>query len=161
MLYAAYGSNLHPLRLVERAPSARLVGTEFLEGWSLHFHKRGQDRSGKCNIERGGAGVYLALYELHASDQRQLDRIEGDGYSRTTLDVPGHGACLTYTALPHAVDDELQPFDWYMELVMLGARRLAFDGRYIEQLATITCVEDPHHGRREQHFRLIQSIRDT
>lgn len=159
MLYAAYGSNLHPSRLKERTPSATLVGTAFLEGWSLHFHKRGKDRSGKCNIETGGVGVYLALYELHVADQRQLDQIEGNGYSRTQLEVPGYGDCLTYRARPGAVDDELQPFDWYLELVMLGARKLAFHDSYVEQLAAIESIEDPHAVRRERHFRLIESIR--
>jgi hypothetical protein len=34
VLYAAYGSNLHPLRLAARAPSAALLGTCALPGWS-------------------------------------------------------------------------------------------------------------------------------
>ena len=161
MLYAAYGSNLHPHRLTERTPSASFVGTAFLDGWSLHFHKRGRDTSGKCNIEPGGTGVYLALYELHAVDQRRLDRFEGNGYARTSVHVAEFGECLTYTALPGAVDDELRPFDWYLELVMLGARQHAFDGSYVERLATIETIEDPHTGRREEHFRLIESIREA
>ena len=45
MLYAAYGSNLHPARLSRRAPSAEFVGTALLPGWELRLHKRGQDGS--------------------------------------------------------------------------------------------------------------------
>ncbi len=159
MFYAAYGSNLHPARLSERTPSASLVGTSFLDGWSLRFHKRGKDRSGKCNIERGGGGVFLALYEMEAADQRELDRIEGNGYTRTELAVPGFGQCMTYRAVPDAVDDTLDPFDWYVELVVLGARTLEFDGAYIDELAATRTVVDPHSVRREHHYRLIEAIR--
>jgi hypothetical protein len=40
--YFAYGSNLHPLRLQERVPSAALLGWTHLHGWELRFDKRGR-----------------------------------------------------------------------------------------------------------------------
>ena len=42
MLYAAYGSNLHPVRLSARVRAARLLGAGSVTGWELRFNKRGQ-----------------------------------------------------------------------------------------------------------------------
>lgn len=83
MYYAAYGSNLHPLRLRERVASARLIGTHFLADWSLRFHKRSRDKSAKCNIDAGGSGIYVAVSDISVADMRTLDGIEGlgSGYS--------------------------------------------------------------------------------
>ena len=41
-LYAAYGSNLDPQRMAERAPYSPVAGTGWLEGWRLTFG--GEDR---------------------------------------------------------------------------------------------------------------------
>ena len=65
MLYAAYGSNLHPGRLRKRVPSADLVGCAKIEGWSLNFNKRGKDGSGKCSIGVSrNSFVYVAVYDM-------------------------------------------------------------------------------------------------
>ena len=48
--YLAYGSNLHPLRLTLRVPSARVIGVVEMPGYMLEFHKRSIDGSGKCLI---------------------------------------------------------------------------------------------------------------
>ena len=51
LYYLAYGSNLHPVRLTERVPSARFLGLTSLFGYQLRFHKRHEpDGSGKCNM---------------------------------------------------------------------------------------------------------------
>lgn len=83
--YLAYGSNLHPLRLVRRVPSARLVGTVPLPGYRLAFHKRGMDGSAKCDLEladESGSLAYGAVYSVAAQDIHGLDRLEdlGAGY---------------------------------------------------------------------------------
>ena len=87
MKYAAYGSNLHPLRLSRRLPSAELISSAYLPDWSLHFHKRSIDESGKCNIRRGGSGVHYAIFEISLEDKLALDRIEGVGPELATLIV--------------------------------------------------------------------------
>nr|MDQ2697092.1 gamma-glutamylcyclotransferase [Pseudomonadota bacterium] len=84
--YFAYGSNLHPLRLRERVPSATVLGVAELAGWRLRFHKRGQDRSGKCNIiptGRSGDRVIGVIYAMAAADKDKLDAAEGLGKGYT------------------------------------------------------------------------------
>ena len=160
MLYLAYGSNLHPRRLRARTPSARLVGSAHLDGWSLHFRKRGQDGSGKCSILEGGSGVHVAVYEICQDDLLRLDAIEGvgRGYVRETVSLTGFGSCHTYIAESDYVDDALLPFDWYRELVVQGASYLGFDGAYVDRLRQHPTCLDPDARRHEAHWALLREI---
>ena len=161
MRYAAYGSNLHPFRLSERVASAELVTTGFLPGRNLHFHKRSQDGSGKCNIMTGSEGVHVAVYDVSAADKKALDRIEGvgEGYIEIDLDVPDVGLCASYVAAETHVDDSLLPYDWYRELVLLGARAQHFPKAYIDAIAAIPCRADPDVDRRARNGAIIEAIR--
>ena len=161
MLYAAYGSNLHPLRLAQRVVSARLVATRFLPDWSLHFHKRSQDGSGKCNILRGGEGVHFAIFDISAADKLVLDRIEGvgAGYSNASLRVPGLGDCATYAAQPSHIDDSLAPYDWYKELVLTGARLHRFPDKYLDRIESTLADADPHPDRRIQSWKTVDLVK--
>ncbi|MBT8092178.1 MAG: gamma-glutamylcyclotransferase [Gammaproteobacteria bacterium] len=161
MRYAAYGSNLHPLRLSERIASAEFIATSFLPDRSLRFHKRSKDGSGKCNIITGGEGVHVAIFDISKEDKKTLDKIEGvgAGYLQLNLDVPGLGPCATYVAAAAHIDDTLLPYDWYRELVLLGARVQRFPEDYIDALAAIPCREDPDASRRDMNRRTIEAIR--
>lgn len=78
-LYAAYGSNLDPERMILRAPHSPLQGTGWLEGWRLTFG--GEDISWESPlgtvVEDAGHRVYVALYDLHPADEKTLDEWEG------------------------------------------------------------------------------------
>lgn len=162
MLYAAYGSNLHPVRLRARIPAARPVTTHLLDGRSLAFHKRGRDGSGKCSLVPGGAGAHVAIYEIGEDDKRILDAIEGlgCGYREEILDLPGIGQCATYVAEAAYVDDSLRPYDWYRELVLLGAAAQRFPREYLERISGVATVEDPDPERAHEHRDLIARIRN-
>ena len=92
--------------------------------WSLHFHKKSNDKSGKCNIVSGGDGIHVAVFDISVEDKLKLDDIEGlsTGYSKLTLSVPGFGDCASYIADESHIDNSLAPYDWYKELVLIGAR---------------------------------------
>lgn len=160
MRYLAYGSNLHPLRIGMRVESARFLGTAFVGGWSLKFHKRGKDGSGKCNIVAGGDGVHAAIYRLSDADHVVLDRIEGlgYGYEAGTIDVPGFGACHAYLGDPEYLDDSLAPFDWYRALVLLGARYHGFPSGYVETIAAVRAEQDPDAVRRAENELIVERI---
>ena len=158
MLYAAYGSNLHPLRLAKRISSAEFVGTGFLPDWSLHFHKRGADGSGKGNVLSGGEGVHIAIFEISADDKLILDGIEGVGYSATLLDVPTFGECVSYVADESHIDGTLEPYDWYKQLVLIGAKTHCFPASYLNRIESIATCEDPDSERRKKQFETIQHI---
>ncbi len=157
--YAAYGSNLHPARLSKRVPSARLLGTGFLPGFSLRFHKLSDvDGTGKCNIVAGGPGVYLAIFDIATSERNHLDQIEGPGYERQEIDVDEFGVCSTYLAASASIVDALQPADWYKEYVVRGARFHAFPGQYLLSLENQSSVADPDSERSCREWQWVNEL---
>lgn len=163
MLYAAYGSNLHPLRLGERISSARLVTTSFLPDWSLYFHKRSKDGSGKCNIRSGSDGIHVAIFDINVGDKVILDKIEGlgSGYAELSLEVPDIGSCFSYTAQKSHIDSSLFPYDWYKELVLMGARVHGFPDNYVDQIRSQSTCEDPDPDRRTDGWKTVEMVKSS
>lgn len=160
MRYAAYGSNLHPRRLIARLPGAQLLGTADVPGWSLRFHKRGKDQSGKCDIVPSDNCIHVAVYEFDGQLLRKLDGIEGEGYERNRLIVPGFGDCQTYFAKTAYVDGALFPFDWYREYVLIGARRHGFPGAYLSAIERIAVCSDPDEARAARELACLEQLRN-
>ena len=160
MLYAAYGSNLHPVRLTRRLASAELIGTAHLAHWSLRFHKRSRDHSGKCSIVSGDGGVHFAIFDISAEDKLVLDDIEGlgQGYSAVSLDIPGFGSCASYVAEELYIDDSLRPYDWYKELVVAGAKFHGFPDQYVAQIESVPASEDPDAQRQHRQWQLVRAV---
>ena len=159
MRYAAYGSNLHPQRLNDRISSAQLITTGFLPNWSLHFHKRSDDESGKGNILTGGDGVHFAIFEISAKDKLILDEIEGVGYSEIVLCIPDIGDCVSYVAEESHIDNSLLPYEWYQELVLIGARFHGFPDEYLKRIESIQAFRDPDSGRRVERWKTVEFVR--
>ena len=161
--YAAYGSNLHPLRLSRRVPSAKLLGTNFVASLELRFNKKSdKDGTGKCNIVNGGDGVHVAVYEIDLVQKVILDRIEGLGYGyrEKAINVPGHGDCRAYVADEEAIDDSLEPVDWYKEIVILGCRYHDFPVGYLSQIEVIPASSDSDEKRSREEWDLVEVLRN-
>ena len=160
--YAAYGSNLHPLRLQARVGMARLLGTSVLKDTILRFHKRGNiDGSGKCNfIKHPGECLHLAVYELPKAAIAVLDEAEGAGfgYERSDIRLEGFGECMTYRAQPSHIDETLEPFTWYKALVLAGCRYHRFPGTYIEAIAATPAAADLDPDRHAFHLQLLGAL---
>jgi gamma-glutamylcyclotransferase len=161
MRYAAYGSNLHPLRLSERISSAKLIGTSFLPDWSLRFHKRSLDKSGKCNIVSGSSGIHIAIYDISIADKTTLDKIEGlgSGYVEISLAVPDIGECKAYAAEDSYIDNTLDPYDWYKELVLIGARAHNFPVEYIDKIDAVIACPDLDSRRSADRWITVEKVR--
>ena len=164
LYYLAYGSNLHPVRLRERVPSAELLDVVELRSYRLAFQKRGQDGSSKCNLTLTGEasdGVHGAIYQIDSAHKPILDRFEGNGYHDSQLTVEFDGqeySCLTYLARPSYIENSLKPFHWYKELIVLGARHLRFPHAYVRFIESIESVKDPDEERQIHNQRLIDRI---
>lgn len=159
--YAAYGSNLHPGRLKLRVPSARLIGKSLVPDYSLKFHKiSDKDGSAKCNIVVGGAGVYVAVFEIDEIERRTLDQIEGvgSGYEHLNLQLEGFGVCSTYVAASTCIDDSLCPMDWYKEYVVRGAQYNVFPSDYVSILEQIKAVPDTNAERARREWELVGAL---
>lgn len=151
MIYLSYGSNLHPERLKERAPSARLLGVAKLSCFALVFAKRSRkDGSGKCHIRSTGNPenfVYVAVYEIGGKEKERLDCEEGlhFGYHEEsfTIVLNGQNVCGTaYVADDSYIDLQLKPMDWYREMVVLGAQFLNLPKDYIQNIRRQDAIKD-------------------
>ena len=106
--YAAYGSNLHPVRLRKRVSSAKRLGSTHLDGYALRFNKVSwKDGSAKCNIVPSDERIYLAVFEILETERVILDSFEGlgSGYRNVEMEIAGFGACSTYVADQGAIDE--------------------------------------------------------
>ena len=78
-LYAAYGSNLDPRRMAQRAPASPAIGSGWLDGWRLTFGGEdvGWDGALSTVVEDPAERVFVVLYDLLDTDERALDEWEG------------------------------------------------------------------------------------
>lgn len=161
--YLAYGSNLHPYRLIQRVPNARFITTTRLDGHSVAFSKRSHDGSSKCNLvttRRADSAAHVAIYVIPLTEKHLLDNAEGlgNGYDQAdfrvtvaddTFDV------FTYVAASSHVTRELLPYDWYKSIVVEGARYHGFPRDYIGKLESHPDDPDPDVRRRLEAVELL------
>ena len=78
-IYAAYGSNLDPRRMAKRAPSSPVHSPGWLRGWRLTFGGEdiGWDGPVSTVVEDIDSSVFVMLYDLTPTDERNLDSWEG------------------------------------------------------------------------------------
>lgn len=169
--YFAYGSNMSIARLRQRTPSARKVGLFRLASHDLRFHKRGADGSGKCDAFETGDlrdSILGSLFLIDASDRVYLDRAEGlgNGYDDKWVTVSDDAGAavkaLSYCAT--SIDESLNPYSWYLNHVIIGARETGVSDQYLARIEGIESVEDPDIQRnareRAVHDQRRQGLRD-
>lgn len=165
IFYLAYGSNLHPLRLQQRVPSARHIGPVALPGFRLVFHKIGMDHSGKCDLLDTGYpadNAWGVLYQMDASDQSALTSAEGAGYRFEAFPVVYDGKpieAMTFLAKPEQQDPAILPFDWYRDLVLAGARWNSLPENYMAQIAQVPTIPDADKVRARMNTELVEVLR--
>jgi gamma-glutamylcyclotransferase (GGCT)/AIG2-like uncharacterized protein YtfP len=78
-IYAAYGSNMDPEQMLERAPCSPMAGTGWLMGWRLTFAGAdlGWEGALATVVEDPDSQVFVVLYDVSPEDERSLDRWEG------------------------------------------------------------------------------------
>ncbi len=161
--YFAYGSNMHPERLRQRVRSSRSCGMAQVHGYTLAFHKRGGDGSGKCNLLHTGRHtdrIYGVYYEMSVTEKPELDRIEGPLYRIVELDLDtaqGGLQAFAYIAPAHAMQADLAPYDWYKNFVVRGAQLHNLPLEYIAGLEIVTAVPDPDAARSQLNHSLLNA----
>ena len=161
-LYFAYGSNMSAARLraADRAPSAEWIGAARVAGYCLVFDKIGKDGSGKADCERTSAprdAVHGALFRIAHGDRPALDRAEGLGHGYDAFDIgvetdSGIVSALTYLATRK--DAALEPFTWYMQHVLNGARQCGLPRAYIAVMERVAAVRDLDVGRETRELSI-------
>lgn len=166
LFYFAYGSNLHPLRLTARVPSAQFIGLSMVPGYKLCFHKRHQqDKSGKCNMfltNQDSDAVIGAVYEMLVHEKPLLDQCEGPGYRCDSISVEMDGkehGCFVYIAEHSHIDDELLPHCWYKNIVLMGAEFHRLPDYYLDTIHQVNAAKDPNDEEHEKHYDLIDQMK--
>lgn len=82
-MYAAYGSNMHPEQMLQRAPHSPVAGTGWLNGWRLAFcgGEIGWEGALATVVEDPGSRVFVVLYDVPEEDVLGMDRWEGPDLS--------------------------------------------------------------------------------
>ncbi|MES2674349.1 MAG: gamma-glutamylcyclotransferase family protein [Pseudomonadota bacterium] len=164
--YFAYGSNLHPLRLQERVPSAAVIGVVKVPGIKLTFSKRSIDLSGKCSFYESGNSddiLYGVLYEFDPVDKGKLDKAEGkgSGYNEQLVRFELNGNFynpFTYIAHHDYLDGSLRPYEWYKQFVIEGAKYHSMPDEYISWLEKMDAISDPDPKRSSENLARLDVI---
>lgn len=163
--YFAYGSNMLPARLQRRCASARFSCVATLPRHHVSYSKISADGSGKATIVSStdaAATAYGVVFHLAHEDMPILDGFEGrgKGYERlenVTVFALGDRQPMTvttYIAEPHHIDERLQPFNWYLALVLAGARHTGLPDDYLQKLAATSAIGDPNPNRKTRQEAL-------
>lgn len=162
MLYFSYGSNMSLARLQKRVPSARCVAIATLPAHRLRFHKISKDGSGKCDAEETGNvkdRVIGVVYEISDSDKPVLNRKEGlgSGYCEKEVEVSTDQERLTaWMYFATIKDNQLKPYRWYKEHILVGAREHGLPPEYIAQIEAMEAINDPDTGRHDRELAIYR-----
>ena len=158
--YFSYGSNMLTERLQARCPSARFLERAKATGYKLKFSKFSKkDGSGKAMpfaTQQSDAFIQGVLFEISVDELRALDRAEGCGYGYDRIEnfsvylgeEAKHVEVTTYVANADYIDPGLQPFDWYLALVLAGAQQHEFPAKYVRTIRSVVRIKDPKLERK-------------
>ena len=139
----------------------RLLGSAWLDGFSLRFHKTSTDGSGKGDAFRTNNDkdrIYGAVFELSHKQKQSLDEFEGPGYRSIQICADSTQApyqVVTYIAKADNIDPSLKPYEWYKALVVEGAKIVGLPCAYIQSLEQVAASVDPDRSRARLNWALI------
>jgi len=124
---------------------------------------RSNDGSAKCDAFHTGNladKVYGVVFEIDESEKPDLDEYEGRGrgYNQITIRVHTDDGILemfTYVADEKAIDDSLEPYSWYKDLVLGGAIEHALPEFYIRKIQSVNAKQDMNKAREERNRKLL------
>ena len=144
-MYAAYGSNMDPERMLARAPHSPARGTGWLVGWRLSFggEDLGWEGSLATVVEDPGDQVFVALYDLTAGDEAALDDWEGSDlgiYTKIRLRVATlEGDVTAWLYVLDAYEGGL-PNARYLGLIADAAEAAGAPDDYVTALRSRRCT---------------------
>ena len=143
-LYAAYGSNMDPGQMMERAPYSPMAGTGWLVGWRLTFggEDLGWEGALATIVEDDESQVFAVLYDVSPRDEARLDRWEGalGLYKKIRLRVQTlEGSVVAWLYVLDAYEGGL-PSARYIGVVADAAEAAGAPDDYVGDLRTRPCT---------------------
>jgi gamma-glutamylcyclotransferase (GGCT)/AIG2-like uncharacterized protein YtfP len=160
-LYFAYGSNMLEQRLKDRVKSAEFFSKAWIRGYEVRCRKKSDDESGKADLVETGNPediVHGVVYEFDPADWGALDKHEGatghnPGYDRVPIRVHTDSGTLevtTYMARKEKIDESLEPYTWYRDLILCGAEQHRLPEDYREKIGKTYGIPDPNENRKQK-----------
>lgn len=137
--YLAYGSNMNYGQMQARCPDAKPVGTALLLGYELLFKVSKTGAYLTIEKKKGGC-VPLAVWEVSAADERNLDRCEGcpTYYYKKEMRLPverfASGRTTKTNAFIYIMHEYRRfgiPTGRYLYGCVKGYRTFGFDPKYL------------------------------
>ena len=143
-LYAAYASNLDPVRMGERCPHSPLQGTGWLVGWRLTFGgaELGWDGALPTLVEDPLGSVFVAVYDVTPEDAGLLDGWEGGDfglYRKARVRVQTlEGEKVAWVYVLDAYEGGL-PSAGYVSMLADAAEAAGAPDDYVRRLRRLPC----------------------
>ena len=143
-LYAAYGTNLDPVRMGERCPHSPLATTGWLTGWRLTFggEDLGWDGALSTIVQDPLEQVFVAVYDVTREDEQHLDSWEAADsglYRKTRVRVATlTGEQVTWTYVLDAYEGGL-PSASYLGMLANAAEAADAPVDYVTALRARPC----------------------
>jgi gamma-glutamylcyclotransferase (GGCT)/AIG2-like uncharacterized protein YtfP len=144
-VYAAYGSNMDAVQMLQRCPHSPTRGTGWLEGWRLTFggEQIGWEGAVATLAEDPFSQVFVLLYDMPAEDERRLDEIENVTpglYSKIKVRVATlDGEVLAWTYVLNDYEGGL-PSARYLSILADAAEAAGAPDDYISDLRLRPCT---------------------
>jgi hypothetical protein len=141
VLYAAYGSNLDPARMVRIAPHSPFRGTGWLMGWRLTFggEDAGWDGAMATIVEDPYSQVFVCLYDVSPADSQELDKWEMGLFQKVRLRVQTlEGEELVWLYVLDAYEGGL-PSASYLSVISEAAYAAGAPDDYVHDIRTRPC----------------------
>jgi|GEM_PF-83449 len=164
MYYFAYGSNMFTYRLEKRVGRVEVIDIFKLPRYTLRFNKVSIDGSLKANIEKNDKdNVFGVLFKINPSRKVELDKAEGLGKGYIIieieierLDTNEKIKAFTYVADKIDNSNANKPYDWYVELILLGAQEHKLPKEYIYKIKAISTKKDLNLFRNESTKQIVR-----
>ncbi|WP_283138563.1 gamma-glutamylcyclotransferase [Rhizohabitans arisaemae] len=143
-VYAAYGSNMDPKQMAQRAPHSPMRGSGWLPGWRLTFAGEdvGWDGALATIVEDALEHVFVVLYDVPEWDESSLDQWEGAHlgiYHKVRLRVQTlDGEVLAWMYVVDAYEGGL-PSARYLGILADAAERAGAPDDYVKDLRSRPC----------------------
>ncbi len=144
-LYAAYGSNMDPAQMMQRAPHSPTAMTGWLIGWRLTFSGEdiGWEGALATVVEDPGSQVFVVIYDVTTEDEKLLDRWEGEDFGlHKKLKLRVHtldGPALAWLYVLDAYEGGL-PSARYLGVVADAAEAAGAPEDYVAELRSRPCA---------------------
>lgn len=164
MIYFAYGSNMFTYRLEKRVGRVEIIGIGKLPKHSLQFNKVSIDGSLKANISSNDKeDVFGIIFKIDPNKKEELDKAEGlgKGYVEQEIEVEiiqSQEKINAFTYVADTIDNSgvNMPYDWYLELITIGAEEHKLPSDYSDKLKTIPTKNDENILRNDSTNQILK-----